>query len=158
MISECKADLTDAVVVSSRNKRAAQDGFEAHKTEIKFKSIHSEWKTQNRAAQRLNVNDKENYIGTDNATHSYDISTDNATHSYDISTDNTTHSYDISNENMGNRSNYYGSQNRNSKVCIDYIGTLRHDGEIWMHSSTKFNVTTCAECICQVCMYNTKGY
>ena len=136
MISECKADLTDTVVVSSRNKRAAQDGFEAHKTEIKFKSVHSEWKPQNRAAERLNVNDKENYIGTDNATHSYDIK----------------------NENMANRSNYYGSKKSNSKVCIDYIGTVRHDGEIWMHSSTKFNVTTCAECICQVCMYNAKGY
>ena len=40
--------------------------------------------------------------------------------------------------------------NAANKVCIEYNGNIRYDGEIWTHSYTKEDKTTCAECICKV--------
>ena len=37
-----------------------------------------------------------------------------------------------------------------NKVCIEYNGNIRQDGEIWIHSRTKDGLTTCVECICKV--------
>ena len=40
--------------------------------------------------------------------------------------------------------------NAANKVCIEYNGNIRYDGEIWTHSDTKEDKTTCAKCICKV--------
>ena len=40
--------------------------------------------------------------------------------------------------------------NTSNKVCIEYNGNIRYDGEIWTHTDTKEDKTTCAKCICKV--------
>ena len=40
--------------------------------------------------------------------------------------------------------------NTSNKVCIEYNGNIRYDGEIWTHSNKKEDKTTCAKCICKV--------
>ena len=42
------------------------------------------------------------------------------------------------------------SANGSDKVCIEYNGNIRRDGEVWVHSNIKADLRTCAECICKV--------
>ena len=44
----------------------------------------------------------------------------------------------------------YDISNTSNKVCIEYNGNIRYDGEIWTHSNKKEDKTTCANCICKV--------
>ena len=36
------------------------------------------------------------------------------------------------------------------KVCIEYNGNIRRDGESWIHNYTRESVKTCAKCNCNV--------
>ena len=36
------------------------------------------------------------------------------------------------------------------RVCIEYDGTIRHQGEAWIHENTKSNLRRCATCVCKV--------
>ena len=40
--------------------------------------------------------------------------------------------------------------NGSDKVCIEYNGNIRRDGEVWTHSNIEADLKTCAECICKV--------